>query len=268
MEPYNKMADDKDSNNDILSEKKKAISNWWDQTTDLYSRLMNNEDFDKENIQKHIQKIAIDKKDEIFNDINGISNEVISSVFEQVFGMPIHNPEKLDEVLPVVIGPLRTPTELQYMKCLEKSGTIAWDTKGHFNCLFPQKYLIERNLQDLHLSKEQVDEDKDHKKYGQFFYDYSKYLTWKFENKQNQSKENEVSILPIKQDTDKYNQFESYSSYTKQYVDEEGNVQKEKVIENKYNTPEGLKTKIERIKYPTDGSEPISEIEEKLISKK
>ncbi len=92
--------------------------------------------------------------------------------------------------LPAVIGPLRTPTELQYMKCLEKSGTIAWDTKAN-STVFPQS-LIERNLQDLHLSKEQVDEDKDHKKYGQFFYDYSKYLTWKFENKQNKVRENEA----------------------------------------------------------------------------
>ncbi|CAI8497617.1 unnamed protein product [Hanseniaspora opuntiae] len=234
------MADDKDSNTaDILSDKKKAISNWWDQTTDLYSRLMNSEDFDRENIQKHIQKIAIDKKDEIFNDINGLSNEVISNVFEQVFGMPIHNPEKLDSVLPVIVGPLSSPSELQYIKCLEKNGTIAWDTKGQFNCLFPQKYLAERNLQDLHLSKEQVENDKDHKKYGKFFYDYSKYLTWKFDNKQKEAKEGEY-----------------------------GKVQKEQVIEKKFNTPEGLKMKVERIKYPTDGSSPITEVEEKLISDK
>lgn len=263
------MADDKDSNTaDILSDKKKAISNWWDQTTDLYSRLMNSEDFDRENIQKHIQKIAIDKKDEIFNDINGLSNEVISNVFEQVFGMPIHNPEKLDSVLPVIVGPLSSPSELQYIKCLEKNGTIAWDTKGQFNCLFPQKYLAERNLQDLHLSKEQVENDKDHKKYGKFFYDYSKYLTWKFDNKQKEAKEGEFSILPVKQDTDKINQYQSFSSYTKQYVDENGKVQKEQVIEKKFNTPEGLKMKVERIKYPTDGSSPITEVEEKLISDK
>ena len=251
--------------NDAVCDKKKLISNWWDQTTELYSQLIDSDFLEKENLHK----LAVDKKEEIFNDINGISNDIVSNIFEQVFGLPSHNPTRLNEILPVIVGPLKNPTELQYMKCLEKDGDIVWDTKGQFNCLFPETYLKERGLQDLQLSKEQVAKDTNHKKFGIFFNDYSKYLTWKYENKKNITKDPSTETTDIDAFKNKLNEdYQYYSSYIRQYTDEKGNLEKEKITETKNQTPEGLKVRIERIKFPSDGSSPKTEIEEKLIPKK
>lgn len=260
---------------DIVSDKKKLISNWWDQTTELYSQLVDNEDLEKDTIQQHLQKCAVDKKDEIFKDLNSLSNDIVSSVFEQVFGLPTHNPERLSDLLPVIIGPLKNPTEIHYMRCLENEGDIVWDTKGQFNCLFPESYLEKRNLKNLQLSKEAVAEDKDHKKFGLFFNDYTKYLTWKYNNnKKNQdgkdagSRVTGSSAVGKSAGSNVADDFQYCSTYTKQFTDSEGKLQKEQIIERNFPTTEGLKVRIEKITYPSDGSTPKTEIEEKLISKK
>lgn len=252
---------------DIVSDKKKLISNWWDQTTELYSQLVDNEDLEKDTIQQHIQKCAVEKKEEIFKDLNSLSNDIVSSVFEQVFGLPTHNPEKLNELLPVIVGPLKNPTEIHYMRCLENKGDIVWDTKGQFNCLFPESYLKQKNLQNLQLSKEAVAEDKDHKKFGLFFNDYTKYLTWKYDNKKKNQELKSVEGSGVA-GSNASEDFQYSSTYTKQFTDSEGKLQKEQIIERKMQTPEGLKVRIEKINYPSDGSTPKTEIEEKLISKK
>ncbi|XBW35766.1 hypothetical protein QEN19_001337 [Hanseniaspora menglaensis] len=260
-------AEDENNTNpiqDIASNKKKLISNWWDQTTELYSQLLDSEDIEKEKVQNHIQNFAIEKKNEIFNDINGISNDIISNVFEQVFGLSTHNPGRLDDILPVIVGPLKKPTELQYMKCLEKDGDIVWDTEGQFNCLFPESFLKAKNLQGLHLSKEQVARDTEHKKYGLFFNDYTKYLTWKFANKK---KDISIKTQDDNVTKKKDGNYEYFSTYTKQYSDAEGNVQKQTVVEKKTQTPEGIKIRIEKTTFPNDGSNPNTQIEEKLIPK-
>lgn len=258
--------DANDTNNG--TDKKKLLSNWWDQTTELYSQLIENGDLERENLQTFIQNFATEKKNDICNDIHGISNDIINNVFEQVFGLPVHNPGKLSDVLPVLVGPLKNPTERQYMNCLEHGGDIVWDTKGQFNCLFPEAYLRARNLQNLQLSKEQVSNDKDHKKFGLFFTDYTKYLTWKYDmTKKNSQKAGADEIFPSDSTTSN-EEYQYFSSYTKQYVDSDGHVQKQKLVEKKTQTPEGMKVFIERTTYPEDGGEPSTEVEEKLIPKK
>ncbi|VEU20084.1 DEKNAAC100550 [Brettanomyces naardenensis] len=72
------------------------------------------------------------------------------------------------------------PSVELYSNCKKMNGLAAWDTHGYWHCLFPRANIPEEALSDPDtISREDVEADLDHKKYGVFFENFNDLMDWK-----------------------------------------------------------------------------------------
>ncbi|EDO15449.1 hypothetical protein Kpol_1027p24 [Vanderwaltozyma polyspora DSM 70294] len=164
-----------------------SLTSAWNQTADALSSPSS----------WNLDTFSNDKIDDLLTN----TSDTVGSLFN-LFGAPdkFSRPRPLRAIIdnPFVDGEVakqgitglynyKTPTESQFEKCQEIGGLSVWNTKGWWRCLFPnavvQKNLdslnIKDNIEDNVLTREKVESDKDHQKYGLFFTDFSNYLQWR-----------------------------------------------------------------------------------------
>ena len=66
-----------------------------------------------------------------------------------------------------------------YSKCKKMDGLSAWDSRGYWHCIFPRAKIPEEAANNPEgYSKEDVEDDFDHKKYGVFFTNFNDLMDW------------------------------------------------------------------------------------------
>lgn len=72
------------------------------------------------------------------------------------------------------------PSDDLYSKCKQMDGLAAWDGHGYWHCIFPRAKIPEEAKDDPEsFSKEDVEDDWDHKKYGVFFKNFNDMMDWR-----------------------------------------------------------------------------------------
>ncbi|KAF6010532.1 hypothetical protein HII12_002773 [Brettanomyces bruxellensis] len=90
------------------------------------------------------------------------------------------------------------PSVELYSKCKKMDGLEAWDSRGYWHCIFPRAKIPEEVANDPEgYSKEDVEGDFDHKKYGIFFTNFNDLMDW-------QSKMREVMKSKREKEWSKY----------------------------------------------------------------
>ena len=188
-----------------------------------------------------------------------------------------------------------TPTEEEFEKCNEVGGLSVWNSSGWWRCLFPNNtveknfefFNIKETMDDSILTRENIEADVDHKKYGLFFKELTDYFTWR-------SHMNKMK---------KMNEFEKKKTYSMPNINEDllfttpeklmaedeynFNLKKDKIIIGQstfvtFNTNQDGKQKIKEYKTyyddgtvairsektvtPSDGGKLINEVTENIIS--
>lgn len=263
---------------------KKLVSDWWNHTTDLYGTLM-----EQQNVKIN------DLVNKTYDEAMEVTNDIIGSVLDSL-GVPgnFSNPYKIQTMLDNEFPPsldsaetpatgknlasltfqpkssaegktnslyaFRNPSDTQFAQCLSAKGLGVWDPNGFWRCLFPKTYIKEANLGQNELSKEDVEQDKEHR-LGIFFKDYTGYLSWRNHMMNIQSQSSSALSTDMAEPNDNILGRSSSMSYT---TDENG---KKELTETKIFYKDGTKIVKESKFFPADGSDVVQSKEENFVSK-
>lgn len=76
------------------------------------------------------------------------------------------------------------PATAAYADCKDKAGLAAWDTRGYWHCIFPSAQIPPSDIgQPGVVTKEDVDADTDHSKYGLLFENFNDLMDWRVKMK-------------------------------------------------------------------------------------
>ncbi|QPG76656.1 hypothetical protein FOA43_004048 [Brettanomyces nanus] len=102
---------------------------------------------------------------------DSIGNSSIFNTFKNLYG---------SESRPDGFVTYPVPSVELYSKCKNKEGLAAWDSRGYWHCIFPRAQVSEETLKDPNtMTKEDVEADFDHKKYGVFFENFNDLMDWR-----------------------------------------------------------------------------------------
>lgn len=196
---------------------KDSVSSIWKDSSSLWSHALD----DPDKLFHQIANSEGNKDKDVWEDFILNASDAMGSLLDVVglpggYGSPkriralMDDPFTAEEVVQQGVTGFynyRTPTESQFDECKKVAGLSVWNTKGWWRCLFPEKVVSERlvNQKDklnAILTKEKVENDTQHK-LGLFFPDYTGYLTWKTHMNAliKERKKQQLAELPQKCDT-------------------------------------------------------------------